>query len=66
MYMGYGGTNYGFYSGANGDGGSSYMPHITSYDYNSPLSEGGQHGYGSSGQDKYAGVLKVGEQMRKG
>lgn len=59
MYMGYGGTNYGFYSGANGNGGSSYTPHITSYDYDSPLSEGGQHGFGSAGQDKYKGVLEV-------
>eukprot|EP00049_Salpingoeca_infusionum_P027795 m.34366 g.34366 ORF g.34366 m.34366 type:complete len:777 (-) comp9761_c0_seq2:315-2645(-) len=59
MYMGHGGTNFGFYSGANGGGGSSYQPHITSYDYDSPISEGGQHGYGSDGVDKYTAVQKV-------
>ncbi len=32
LYMGYGGTNFGWWSGANG-GGKSYQPHITSYDY---------------------------------
>ena len=31
LYMGHGGTNFGFFSGANGGGGSSFQPHITSY-----------------------------------
>jgi hypothetical protein len=52
MYMGFGGTNFGFMSGANG-GGTSVSYHITSYDYASPLSEGGQHGWGSDHTDKY-------------
>ena len=39
--MGHGGTNFGYWSGANGGGGSSYQPHETSYDYNSPVAEAG-------------------------
>ena len=58
LYMGYGGTNFGHWSGANG-GGKSYSPHITSYDYDSPVSEGGEHGYGSGGNDKYAALQAV-------
>jgi hypothetical protein len=49
--MAYGGTNWGFWNGANG-GGSDFEPVITSYDYDSPISEGGGHGYGPDG-DKY-------------
>ena len=30
LYMGHGGTNWGFWSGANGGGGSSFQPHETS------------------------------------
>lgn len=44
LYMAHGGTNFGFWSGANGDqsseGSSSFSPDITSYDYSSPISEG--------------------------
>jgi len=58
MYMAYGGTNYGYWSGANG-GGDNYQPDITSYDYNSPLSEGGDHGFGSDGKDKFEAVREV-------
>jgi len=58
MYMAFGGTNFGYWSGANG-GGDSYQPHITSYDYDSPLSEGGDHGFGSDGIDKYQAVREV-------
>lgn len=57
IYMAHGGTNFGFWSGANY--GNFYQPHITSYDYDSPLSEGGQHGYGSDGSDKYAATQAV-------
>ena len=39
MYMAHGGTNFGFWSGANGDEGTSYSGHITSYDYDCPISE---------------------------
>lgn len=59
MYMGHGGTNFGFWSGANGGGGSSYQPHITSYDYDSPVSEDGTHGFGSDSADKYKAVQAV-------
>lgn len=57
LYMGYGGTNWGFWNGANG-GGSSFQPVITSYDYDSPVSEGGIHGYGPDG-DKYAALQQL-------
>ncbi|XP_078050628.1 beta-galactosidase [Augochlora pura] len=40
MYMFYGGTNFGYTAGANG-GKDSYMPQITSYDYDAPLNEAG-------------------------
>ena len=59
MYMGFGGTNFGHWSGANGGGGTSYQPHITSYDYDSPIAESGVHGYGSDNADKYTAVKTV-------
>ena len=58
LYMGHGGTNFGWFSGANGGGGSSFQPHVTSYDYDSPVSEAGEHGYHAS-VDKYAAMQKV-------
>jgi hypothetical protein len=57
--MGFGGTNFGHWSGANGGGGTSYQPHITSYDYDSPIGEAGVHGYGSDSADKYTAVKSV-------
>lgn len=57
LYMAYGGTNWGFWNGANG-GGTSFQPVITSYDYDSPISEGGIHGYGPDG-DKYAALQQL-------
>jgi beta-galactosidase len=41
FYMFHGGTNFGFMAGANYDDGK-YMPYVTSYDYDAPLSENGQ------------------------
>lgn len=35
----HGGTNFGFWAGANVDG-ERYLPHITSYDYDAPISGG--------------------------
>lgn len=58
MYMAHGGTNFGMWAGANG-GGESYQPHITSYDYDSPISEGGGHGYGSDDADKFVAIRNV-------
>eukprot|EP00041_Stephanoeca_diplocostata_P011407 m.188329 g.188329 ORF g.188329 m.188329 type:complete len:797 (-) comp18526_c0_seq2:98-2488(-) len=58
LYMGHGGTNFGYWSGANGGGGKSFSPHETSYDYDSPVSEGGEHGY-HGGVDKYAAMQQV-------
>lgn len=41
LYVLHGGTNFGFYAGAN-SGGSGYQPDVTSYDYDSPINEQGQ------------------------
>lgn len=42
LYMVHGGTNFGFYSGANtGSGASDFQPDITSYDYDAPIGEAG-------------------------
>jgi beta-galactosidase len=59
MYMGHGGTSFGYWSGSNGDGGTVFQPDITSYDYDSPISEGGEHGYGNDGLDKYKAIQTV-------
>lgn len=59
LYMAHGGTSFGWWAGANGGGGSSYQPDITSYDYDAPLSEGGEHGFGSDGVDKFAALAAV-------
>jgi beta-galactosidase len=47
-----GGTNFGFWAGANVDSEGNYQPHITSYDYHAPISEAGdycQPGIGGDG-----------------
>ncbi|PSR96167.1 Beta-galactosidase [Actinidia chinensis var. chinensis] len=42
LYMAHGGTNFGFYSGANtGANKSDYKPDLTSYDYDAPIKESG-------------------------
>ncbi|KAK4479564.1 hypothetical protein RD792_015082, partial [Penstemon davidsonii] len=42
LYMVHGGTNFGFYSGANtGANESDYQPDLTSYDYDAPIRESG-------------------------
>ena len=41
FYMFHGGTNFGFYNGANGNLVHEYRPTVTSYDYDCPLSECG-------------------------
>ncbi|KAK9022655.1 hypothetical protein V6N11_002902 [Hibiscus sabdariffa] len=42
LYMAHGGTNFGFYNGANtGVDESDYKPDLTSYDYDAPISESG-------------------------
>ncbi|EZA59457.1 hypothetical protein DMN91_010918 [Ooceraea biroi] len=52
FYMFYGGTNFGFTSGANG-GAGSYNPQLTSYDYDAPLTEAGDP------TDKYFAIRDV-------
>jgi hypothetical protein len=54
--MAHGGTSFAWTAGANGGGGASYQPDITSYDYDAPISEGGEHGYGSDRIDKFEAV----------
>jgi beta-galactosidase GanA len=41
MYMYYGGTDFDYWSGANGDTVIYYLPDPTSYDYDAPLNEAG-------------------------
>lgn len=41
FYMFHGGTNFGFFNGANCSALNDYQPTVTSYDYDSPLSECG-------------------------
>ncbi|KAK8353256.1 hypothetical protein V6Z12_A05G145400 [Gossypium hirsutum] len=42
LYMAHGGTNFGFYNGANtGADESDYKPDLTSYDYDAPITESG-------------------------
>ncbi|KFK41739.1 hypothetical protein AALP_AA2G166300 [Arabis alpina] len=42
LYMVHGGTNFGFYNGANtGSGEFDYKPDLTSYDYDAPIKESG-------------------------
>eukprot|EP00850_Spirogloea_muscicola_P020563 SM000220S07042 [mRNA] locus=s220:47557:52609:+ [translate_table: standard] len=54
LYMAHGGTNFGFWAGANSQwqaGDSSYTSHITSYDYDAPVHEAGD--YGTKFEGKY-------------
>ncbi|MFC1440268.1 beta-galactosidase family protein [Streptacidiphilus sp. N1-10] len=41
IYMGHGGTNFGWYNGANHTG-TVYQPTVTSYDYGAPVGEAGE------------------------
>jgi beta-galactosidase len=41
LYVVHGGTNFGFWAGAN-SGGQGYQPDVTSYDYDAPISEQGR------------------------
>ncbi|MFJ8436748.1 beta-galactosidase family protein [Kitasatospora sp. NPDC094019] len=41
IYMGHGGTNFGWWNGANHDG-ATYRPDTTSYDYDAPVGEAGE------------------------
>ncbi|KAI3434573.1 hypothetical protein D9Q98_002644 [Chlorella vulgaris] len=59
FYMLHGGTNFGFWAGANVDG-TRYLPHITSYDYDSPISESGDYCQpGIGGPCKYHALREV-------
>lgn len=41
FYMFFGGTNFGYTAGANCDNSIGYMPQLTSYDYDAPITEAG-------------------------
>lgn len=60
FYMVHGGTNFGFWAGANIDG-TTYQPHITSYDYDGPISENGDYCQSGIGGDgcKYQMIQQV-------
>ncbi|KAL6780686.1 hypothetical protein ACKKBF_B12155 [Auxenochlorella protothecoides x Auxenochlorella symbiontica] len=59
FYMVHGGSNFGFNQGANVDG-SNYQPHITSYDYDAPISEAGDYCQpGIGGECKYHAIREV-------
>ena len=66
MYMGFGGTNFAFYNGANllGDLDGPVSPQIQSYDYDAPVSESGSHNVGSDGIDKFLAIQKVLQKFR--
>lgn len=51
LYMAHGGTNFGFWAGANVENDGRYEPHITSYDYDGPISESGQYNQPGIGGD---------------
>jgi beta-galactosidase len=60
FYMIHGGTNFGFWAGANVESDGTYMPTITSYDYSSPISEAGDYCQpGIGGDCKYTAVRAV-------
>ena len=42
FYVIHGGTNFGYWAGANASGPNSYQPDVTSYDYDAPINEIGQ------------------------
>ncbi|XP_006654711.1 beta-galactosidase 8 isoform X2 [Oryza brachyantha] len=55
LYMAHGGTNFGFYNGANtGENESDYKGDITSYDYDAPIKE-----YGDVNNSKYKALRRV-------
>ncbi|PSC67692.1 Beta-galactosidase 17 [Micractinium conductrix] len=56
FYMAHGGTNFGFWAGAGIDG-TKYLAHITSYDYDCPISEAGDYCQpGIGGACKYTAI----------
>lgn len=55
LYMAHGGTNFGFYNGANtGQNESDYKADLTSYDYDAPIKE-----YGDVHNPKYKALRRV-------
>ncbi len=53
FYMVHGGTNFGFWAGANYNNDTNIQPDITSYDYDAPISEAGW------ATEKYMGVREL-------
>lgn len=64
LFMAHGGTNFGFYAGANDGGAGGYQADLTSYDYGSPINEQGNptaeyHQYRKIISDALAGKEKI-------
>ena len=53
FYMVHGGTNFGFWAGANYNTGTNIQPDLTSYDYDAPISEAGW------ATEKYMGIREL-------
>lgn len=58
-YVIHGGTNFGFWAGANSSSPDSYRPDVTSYDYDAPINEMGQP------TSKYMALRKVAQKYSK-
>ena len=57
LYMAHGGTSFGFMAGANVlSPERPYAPDVTSYDYNAPIGEAGDHTIGADGGDTFAAI----------
>ena len=58
LYMAHGGTSYGYWSGANdlAPGGPTFAADVTSYDYDAPVGEAGDHTVGADGGDTFAAI----------
>lgn len=53
FYMAHGGSNWGFWAGSGGENGV-FLPQLTSYDYDAPISEAGGSGQpGIGGKNKF-------------
>lgn len=58
-YVIHGGTNFGFWAGANTSADGTYQPDVTSYDYDSPINEAGQ------ATPKYMALRELAQQYSK-
>ncbi|KAK9828756.1 hypothetical protein WJX72_001937 [[Myrmecia] bisecta] len=60
IYMSHGGSNFAFWAGAGSENDGTYTPHITSYDYDAPISEAGDVGQpGIGGPNKFEAIRQA-------